>query len=61
MVRVITICPRCRAPHDARSTTTVVGDPLLLTAAARLCASCAQATVEVVRDEVLAAQHDLAA
>ena len=61
MVSVMTICPRCRAPHDAFRTTTVAGDPLLLTSGARLCASCAPAAVEVVTGEDLASQHDLAA
>lgn len=56
----MTICPRCRAPHDSRRTTTVAADPLLLTAAARLCTSCAPAVVDVVVED-LAAQHDLAA
>jgi hypothetical protein len=59
--RVMTICPRCRAPHDSRRTTTSDADPLLLTAGARLCASCAPAVVEVVATDDLAAQHDLAA
>ena len=61
MVDVMTICPRCRAPHDSRRTTTVAADPLLLTGGARLCASCAPTVVDVVIVEDLATQHDLAA
>lgn len=38
---MITICPRCRAPHDSRRTTEVDGDPLLLTGGARRCDDCA--------------------
>jgi hypothetical protein len=58
---VMTICPRCRAPHDSRRTTTSAADPLLLTDGARLCASCAPVVVEVVTTDDLAAEHDLAA
>jgi hypothetical protein len=57
----MTICPRCRAPHDARRTTTSGADPLLLTGTARLCAACAPTVVEVVTTDDLATEHDLAA
>jgi len=61
MVDVMTICPRCRTPHDSYRTRTVANDPLLLAGAARLCTSCAPTDVEVVSVEDLATQHDLAA
>jgi hypothetical protein len=61
MVGVMTICPRCRAPHDSRRTTESAADPLLLTGSARLCAACAPAVDHVVPTTDLAAEHDLAA
>jgi hypothetical protein len=61
MVRVMTICPRCRTPYDARRTREVAHDPLLLTGSTRLCTSCALAPVVAVVVEDLATQHDLAA
>jgi hypothetical protein len=63
MAGVMTICPRCRAPHDSRRTSDRVDDPLLLTTGARLCESCAPA-VDVTRAEApapAAGEHDLAA
>lgn len=43
---MITICPRCRAPHDSRRTVAADGDPLLLTGGARLCEACSPAVSE---------------
>jgi hypothetical protein len=58
---VLTICPRCRAPHDSRRTTEPPADPLLLTGTARLCDACIPTAVVVVTTHGEAAQHDLAA
>ena len=42
---MLSICPRCRRPHDSRQDLSSQGDPLLLTGAARLCNPCVASAV----------------
>jgi hypothetical protein len=42
---MMSICPRCRQPHDSRRELSIESDPLLLTGAARLCNSCVASAV----------------
>jgi hypothetical protein len=42
---MMSICPRCRRPHDSRLVLDSANDPLLLTGSARLCSACVASTV----------------